>query len=144
MFAEEISLNVDESRIIFWKILVGDKLWPVKLAPRLLMAALVLSIGSLTPVLSRETSLSTPHETNCCADINTGRCHSCSTNAGETNPGLGSTCCAAQSVCCALYFTKAKAFVTPMQLIGTVGISDERPSARAQRPPVPPPRSAIS
>jgi hypothetical protein len=103
-----------------------------------------LSIGSLTPVLSREMSLSTSHETNCCADINTGRCHSCPTNTGETNRGFGSTCCGTQSMCCALYFTKARAFVTPMQLIGTVGVSDEHASARAQRPPVPPPRSLIS
>jgi hypothetical protein len=131
-------------RISFGKILVGDKLCPMKLPARLLMAALVLSIGSLTPVLSREMSLSTPHETNCCADINTGRCPSCPTNIGETNTGFGSACCTTQSVCCALYFTKAKVFVTPTQVIGTVGVNAERASARAQRPPVPPPRSVIS
>jgi hypothetical protein len=126
------------------KVLVGGKLCPMKLAARLLMAALVLSIGSLTPVLSREMYLSTPHETNCCAEINTGRCHSCPTNAGERNPGLGSTCCTTQSVCCALYFAKAKVFVTPIQLIGRVGVNAEHASARPQRPPVPPPRDVIS
>src|SRR4029453_8320187 len=114
-----------------WKVLVGDKLCPMKLAARLLMAALVLSIGSLTPVLSREMSLSTPHETNCCADMKMGGCHSCPTDTGATHSGFASTCCTAQSVCCALYFSKPKAFVAPMQPIGTVGVNDQRVSARA-------------
>jgi hypothetical protein len=70
-------------------------------------------------------------------------CHGCLSHTG-TSSALGSTCCANQSVCCSLYFTKATSFLTAMQLIGGVGISDERATVRAQRPAVPPPRGVFA
>ena len=130
--------------MFLWKILVGDKLYPMKLAARVLLTALTISIGSLTPILPRETSLAISHKASCCVDMNTGGCHGCLTNTGETNSGLGSTCCTAQSVCLLVYLTSATSFVTEVQMIGTLGVISERATARGQRPPVPPPRIASS
>jgi hypothetical protein len=132
------------SRISFWKIAVGDRLLPMKLPARLLLAALTLSIGFLAPMPPREVSLAIVHNSNCCADMNTGGCHSCPTNTGETNSGLASTCCTSQSGCCSLYFTKATSFLTAMQLIVVIGINDEHATVRTQRPRVPPPRGVFA
>jgi hypothetical protein len=41
---------------LLWKILVGDKLGAMKLSARLLMAALVLSIGSITRNVSLDSA----------------------------------------------------------------------------------------
>jgi len=73
-----------------------------------------------------------------------GGCHGCPANTGGMNSGFGSTCCGGQAGCCWLYFTDVARFVTGMEMVGKVGISNERVTTRAQRPPVPPPRIAFS
>ena len=70
-------------------------------------------------------------------------CHGCLSYTG-TSSALGSTCCVNQSVCCSLYFTMATPFLTAMQPIGGVGISNEHATVRVQRPPVPPPRGLFA
>jgi hypothetical protein len=62
----------------------------------------------------------------------------------ETTSGFASSCCTTQSACLALYFSKATPFSTSVHLLGLIGVSDERATTRAERPPVPPPRGVIS
>ena len=114
----------------------------MKLPARLLLALLVVGIGLFTVMPPGKASLVVP-QTSCCKDMDMQGCHGCLSHTGTSSP-LGSTCCANQSVCCSLYFTKATSFLTAMQLIGRVGISDERAIVRAQRPAVPPPRGVFA
>lgn len=129
--------NVDEN-------LARDKIYPMKLPARLLLAALTISIGFFTPIFPGKTSPAISHKINCCADMSVDGCQSCPMNTGATNSGSGSTCCAMQSVCLLLYFTSPTSLVTAMQMISTIGVINECATARAQRPPVPPPRILFS
>src|ERR1043166_4345129 len=129
---------------LVWEFLTGDRLYLMKLPARLLLAALTLSIGSLTPIVPPQMSLADSHVSDRCASMNTGRCQSCPPVTGATASALGTSCCTIQSTCCALYFARAKPFIAGMHLIGTIGFSDERGTTRADRPPVPPPRCAFS
>jgi hypothetical protein len=111
----------------------------MKLPARLLLAALLLSVGSLTPIVPGETILAISRTSNCCASQNTGMCHSC-----PATMGFASSCCASQSACLALYLSKATPFSASVHPLGVIGVSDERATKRAERPPVPPPRSVFS
>ncbi|MFZ0916043.1 MAG: hypothetical protein WAN04_04045 [Candidatus Udaeobacter sp.] len=116
----------------------------MKLPARLLLAALLLSIGSLTPMEPGKTFLAISQTSNCCAGMHTSGCHGCLTSTGETSSGFGSSCCGMGSACFALYFTKVASFFAQIHLIGTIGVSDEHGTTLTQRPAVPPPRSVIS
>jgi len=134
-----------ESRIdnLLWKITVGDRLSPMKLPARLLLALFVVGIGLFTVMPPGKVSLVVP-QTSCCRGMDMQGCHGCPSHTTGTSSALASTCCANQSVCCSLYFSKATSFLTAMQLIGGVGISNEHATVRAQRPPVPPPRGVFA
>ena len=127
-----------------WKVLAGDKLKPMKLPARLLLAALTLSIGALSPIVSPQNFLQNSDSSNCCASMSAGTCHRCPGTMGETTSAFASSCCVTQSACCALYLTKTTPFSTSMDLLCVVGVTDEHVTTRTQRPPVPPPRGVIS
>ena len=111
---------------------------------RFFLAVLTLSIGTLTPIAAPPITLASSNVSDCCVKIDAAGCHSCPTNMTETASSFGSSCCATQSLCYALYFMRGAPFCSLMQLIGTVGINDVRGMTRTQRPPVPPPRRAFS
>ena len=136
--------SMADRELLLGRILTDDKLQRMKVTVRLLLAALILSIGSLTPLELLEPSLAISQTPNCCAGMHTGGCHGCLTNTGETNSGFGSTCCGIGSACFALYFTKVPPFFARIHPIGTVGIGDEHATMLTQRPAVPPPRTVIS
>ena len=141
-----ISAESSHGRIenLLWKIPTGDKLHVMKLPARLFLAVLMVSIGSFTPFMSAGTLPTDSRSSNCCASMNTDACHRCPTTMEVTTSTVGSSCCATQSSCCTLYFTRATPFFTSMHLIATVGVGDERGTTRAERPPVPPPRTRFS
>jgi len=116
----------------------------MKLPARFFLAVLTLSIGVLTPIAAPPVSLADSNVSDCCVKVDAGRCHGCPTNMTETTSTFGPSCCTTQSTCCLLYFTRVTPFFARMQLIGTVGVNDERVTTRTRRPPVPPPRGAFS
>jgi hypothetical protein len=126
------------------KNLLCDKIYPMKLLARLLLVVLTISIGCVTPMLPGETASAISHKVTCCAEMNMDGCHSCPVNTGATHPRSASTCCTGQSSCLLLYLTGTTPLVTGMHMIGTVGLINARATARAQRPPVPPPRISFS
>jgi hypothetical protein len=126
-----------------WKIAVGDRLSPMKLPARLLLALLMVGIGLFTVMPPGKVSLVVP-QTSCYRNMDMQGCHGCLSHTTGTSSGLGSTCCVTQSGCCSLYFTRATPFLTEMQLIGGVGIGNEHATVRTQRPPVPPPRGVFA
>ena len=125
-----------------WKVLAGDKLKPMKLPARLLLAGLTLSIGALSPMVPPQMSFPKSVASDCCAIMNPGACHRCPGTMSDTTSA--SSCCTTQSACLALYFSKATAFSTSMHLLGVVNVSDEPVTTRIHRPPVPPPRGEFS
>jgi hypothetical protein len=125
------------------KIPIADKLHTMKLPARFLLAVLTLSIGFLTPVASPQTIFTNSETSNCCAIMNTGVCHSCPAAAAESTSAPGAPCCATQSGCFALYFTRTKTFSASVHLLGVIRVSDEPAITRTQRPPVPPPRGVF-
>jgi len=114
----------------------------MKLPARLLLAVLALSLASLTPVLPGESVSSLPHKT-CCADMNMDAGLRCPINPGGTTSS-SAACCTAPAVCLLLYFGNANPFSAGAEMSGTISLNDDRITARAQRPPVPPPRSVLS
>jgi hypothetical protein len=129
---------------VLWKVPTGDKLQPMNLPARLLLAALTLGVGALSPIVPPQIYLADSPTSDRCASLNTGRCHSCPMTTGQTTSAFASSCCATQTGCCALYLTRGTTFSVGVHLIGTVGVNDERVTTRTQRPPVPPPRGAFS
>ena len=127
-----------------WKVPTGDKLRGMKLPARLLLVALTLSVGALLPIVPAEVSLPKSQTPSCCPAEEVARCNSCPTTMGQTPSSFASSCCSTQSTCCALYFVRATPFSVSMRVLGTIGFSDERVTARAERPPVPPPRGQFS
>jgi hypothetical protein len=96
----------------------------------------------LSPVLPSTTATAISPKKNCSAQmefVSHGACRGCVT---ESSMSSGNTCCSAQ--CCALYFSRTGEFVSATTLIGRIGVTNQRVSRRAQRPPVPPPRTAFS
>jgi hypothetical protein len=138
---ESIKWQVDN---ILWKVPTSDKLELMKLPARLLLAALTLGVGALSPVVPVEASLPKSQTSGCCASQEMGRCNSCPMTMGDAPSGLASSCCSIQPTCCTLYFARATPFSTSMRVLGTIGVSDQCATARAERPPVPPPRVEFS
>jgi hypothetical protein len=120
-----------------------DNLYRMATPAKLLLAVLVVGIGCLAPVLPDQSSHVTQQKTECCADINVDGSHSCPINRGANNSACGSTC-TTPAVCLLLYFGNANTFIANSQLIGTISVGNAALTARAQRPPVPPPRAAFS
>jgi len=114
----------------------------MKLPARLLLAALALSLASLTPVLPGESVLPVQHKT-CCADMNMDAGVRCPINPSGTTSS-SAACCVGPSVCLLLYFGNANAFAAGTEMSGTISVNDDPVTARSQRPPVPPPRLAVS
>jgi len=132
------------SENILWKVLRSDKLQPMKLPARLLLAGLTLGVSVLSPIAPAEVPTPDSHISNCCASQSMDKCHSCLVAMGETTPASASSCCTTQTTCLALYFSKATPFSTSMHLLGVIRVGDERATARTQRPLIPPPRGGLS
>jgi hypothetical protein len=61
-----------------------------------------------------------------------------------TGTSSAAACCVGPSVCLLLYFGNANAFAAGTEMSGTVLVNDDRVTTRSNRPPVPPPRLAVS
>jgi len=122
-----------------------DNLPVMRIPARLLLAVVVLGIGSLAPVLPDQAAPVVQQKSHCCADMNidASGSHSCPLNRGANNSGCGSTC-TTPAVCLLLYFGSVNAFIANTHLIGTISVSNASLFSRSQRPPVPPPRSVVS
>ena len=138
-----LSLSTGDRKSL-WKGLAGDKLQGMKLPARLLLVALTLSVGALSPIVPAEVSFPKSQTSGCCPAEEVATCNSCPTAMGQTPSSFASSCCSTQSTCCSLYFVRTTPFSVSMRVTGAVSFSDERATARAERPPVPPPRSQFS
>src|SRR5205814_2624024 len=116
----------------------------MKLPARLLLAALTLSLGALSPIVPPQVAYQNSEASDCCAIMNAGACHRCPGTMSSATSASASSCCPTQSAYLALYFSKATAFSTSMHLLGVLNVSEEHVTTRTQRPLVPPPRSLFS
>ncbi len=117
----------------------------MKLPARLFLAVLTLSIGTLTPIVPPPISLADSNVSDCCVKMDAGRCHSCPTNDDRDDFNFWVVMLRDPVGMLRTVFYESDAILfTSMQLIGTVGVNDERATTRTQRPPVPPPRGAFS
>src|SRR5438105_5563347 len=113
----------------------------MKLPALLLLAVLAVSLASLTPVLPGESVPPVQRKASCCADMNMDAGQRCPINPGATS---SAACCTAPSACLLLYFGSGDAFAAQTQMIRAISVNNDRVITRSQRPPVPPPRSAVS
>lgn len=116
----------------------------MKVTVRLLFVLLTVSLGSLTPIVPGQIVPSPQSKTNCCADMNAVAGQRCPLNPTGNSSTSGSTCCVSPSTCVPLCVNSGDGFAGPSETIGPVFVNNDRVSARSQRPPVPPPRSAFS
>jgi len=110
----------------------------MRLSSRLLFALLAINLAALTPVVPGESAPVVQQKHFCCADMNVNGGVRCPINSGST------TCCSGPAACLFLYFGNANLFSAQTQLSGAISMNNDRPIARSQRPPVPPPRIAFS
>jgi hypothetical protein len=115
----------------------------MKLPARLLFVLLAINLAALTPVVPGESVPVVQQKHSCCADMNVIGGVRCPINSGSTAPS-SSTCCSGPAACLFLYFGNANLFSAQTQLSGAISMNNDRPIARSQRPPVPPPRIAFS
>lgn len=69
-------------------------------------------------------------------------CQRCPTNSNQTNSS--SSCCSVQSPCFNYYSNATDDFVAGMASLAFKSQANDRFTIRSQRPPVPPPRFALS
>jgi hypothetical protein len=115
----------------------------MKLPARLLFAFLAINLAALTPVVPGESVTVVKQKHACCADMNVKGGVRCPINSGSTTPSTAS-CCSGPAACLFLYFGHANPFSAQTQLSGAISFINVRVTARSQRPPVPPPRDAVS
>jgi hypothetical protein len=113
------------------------------LAVRLLFALLAINLAALTPVVPDKSAPVVQQKHSCCVDMNVKGGVRCPINSGSTTPS-SATCCSGPAACLLLYFGNANTFSAQAQLTGAISLDNDRPTARSQRPPVPPPRVAFS
>ena len=80
----------------------------------------------------------------CFAHINMDPCQRCPMHQGPASSSTGSTCCSAQAPCFVCYSHTSDNFVVGMNRVGFASFTNDRVSARFQRPSVPPPRVGFS
>jgi len=115
----------------------------MSLPARLVLGILALSVVSVTPVVPG-TPLPAVQQNKYCRDMNmVDACNRCPINPGGTSSSSG-TCCTTPAVCLLLYFSGSNDFVPGMNSSRMRDPSNNRVTARSQRPPVPPPRAEFS
>jgi len=120
-----------------------DNVRAMRLPARLLFVLLAINLAALTPVVPGESTPVVQQKHYCCADMNVNGGVRCPINSGSTTPS-SATCCSGPAACLFLYFGNAKLFSAQTQVGGAISLNNDRPIARVQRPPVPPPRSQFS
>jgi len=110
----------------------------------MLLAVLAISVGSLAPILPGQSLSAVEQKTIWCAQTSMNRCHGCPINSGGATSACGYGFCAGPSACLCLYFNHGDDFATNGSVIDMISLNNDRIAARAQRPPVPPPRIAFS
>ena len=125
------------------KIALCGNVSPMKLRARMLLAVLAVSLASLTPVLPSGPVPAVQQKAHCCIAMNMTAGIRCPINPGGTTSS-SATCCTAPTACLFLYFGNGDSFAAQKQMIRAISMSDDRATARSKRPPVPPPRTAVS
>ncbi len=115
----------------------------MKLPARLLFALLAINLAALTPVVPAASVIVVKQKHACCADVNVKDGVRCPINSGSTTPSTAA-CCSGPAACLCLYFGNTNPFSAQTQLSGAISFNNVRSTARFQRPPVPPPREAVS
>jgi len=113
------------------------------LAARLLFCLLAINLAALTPVVPAEFAPAVKQKHSCCADMNVKGGVRCPINSGSTTSSMA-TCCSGPAACLCLYFGNINAFSAQTKLSGAISLNNVLVTTRSQRPPVPPPRTALS
>ena len=69
-------------------------------------------------------------------------CHGCPINSPTTNSN--SACCSAQAPCFVSFVNNGDDFIAGMHSASFASMTNDRVNTRSQRPPVPPPRLALT
>jgi hypothetical protein len=108
-----------------------------------IMLSLTLTIAVLVaPAAPIEFSRIKSSHVRCSPAIQIDRCQRCPVNSNQTSSN--STCCSVQSPCFNYYSNATDGFVAGMASIAFKSQANDRFTFRSQRPPVPPPRFALS
>jgi hypothetical protein len=114
----------------------------MNLSARLVLALLTLNLAVLSPVPPSELVRTAHRQDSCCARMDIDGGQRCPINSGGTSSN--STCCSAQAPCFVGYVNASDDFVVRISSIGFSSFANDCVTARSQRPPVPPPRDAVS
>src|SRR5262249_22644186 len=106
---------------------------------------LAISVGRATQMLRVKPSPAVPGQEKFCPyEIAANECNRCPLSSSASGCVAQSNCSSCQVCCLAIYFANGASLVAPVSLTGRNRETEQRASARSERPPVPPPRVAFS
>src|ERR1043166_2666604 len=110
-----------------------------------LSLALVVTVA-LAPAAPIEITKMVSPKKGCCSHTQVHRDpgHGCPMTPASPSSNSGSTCCSLQSPCFVGYAHGSDNFLAGLNAVALAPFTNDRVSARLQRPPVPPPRSALA
>lgn len=123
----------------------GDKMYSMKLPARVVLCALTISIGLLSPIMPSEMPGVVSDQTDRCAyQVTSSQCCRSESQPTASSSATRSNCCSGQVCCVVLYVVSAAYLLDPMLAGERIGEIAQHASERIQRPPVPPPRVEFS
>jgi len=120
-------------------------MYSMKLRARVVLSALTISIGLLSPIMPSEMPGAASRQADRCAyQVTSSQCCRSQSQPAASSSAMRSNCCSGQVCCVVLYVVSAVYLLDPILAGERIGEIAQRASARTQRPPVPPPRVEFS
>jgi hypothetical protein len=122
-----------------------DKMYLMKLPARVVLSAVIISVGLLSPIMPSEMPGAVSQQADRCAyQVTSSQCCRSQSQPAASSSAMRSNCCSGQVCCVVLYVVSAACLLDPILAGERIGEITQHASARTQRPPVPPPRVEFS
>jgi hypothetical protein len=109
---------------------------------KIILSLTVAFAVCLAPAAPIEVSKILASQASCCARTTDNPCQHCPFRSNQTSSA--STCCSAQAPCFVVYSNTSDNFVAGVSRKHLANAANDAVIARAERPPVPPPRVSFA
>jgi hypothetical protein len=113
---------------------------------RIIVALALATSVMIAPAAPIDIAKAFSPQMKCCArtQVSVDPCKCCPISSNQTTSTSGLTCCSAQAPCFVFYANSSDDFLADVSKVQFACFANDSISTRFQRPPVPPPRIALS